>query len=144
MNEVLAVRLFRFADLHADQIAREWWRSVTTNPRTASYRDVPEREILPHAVAFYKHLKKWYDSERLYDDLTVYANSYADEMRGRGIPLCEAVYALVMMRRQMWLSAEFQELFTNEVGLYQAIESANRAVLITDYLSYIIASRYEG
>jgi hypothetical protein len=67
---------------------------------------------------------------------------YAEERYREGIPLHEAVYALILMRRHMWLYAEFQSMFNTEVEHPQAVESLSRTILMFDYIMYVIARKY--
>jgi hypothetical protein len=72
----------------------------------------------------------------------VYAK-YADNCYDKGIPLHEAIYALTLMRRHIWLYAEFQTLFISAVEQQQAIESLSRTILLFDYATYVITERYQ-
>jgi hypothetical protein len=73
---------------------------------------------------------------------TVYFSNFAQEQFYENIPLDEAIYALMMLRRQMWLFAEFQVLFTSALDQYQASDSINRTVLLTDYGILAIVNKY--
>lgn len=59
-----------------------------------------------------------------------------------GIPLHESIYALVLMRRQMWLFADFQAIFINAIEHSQAIDSIMRIMLMMDYAIYEISEYY--
>lgn len=56
--------------------------------------------------------------------------------------LHEALYALILMRRHMWLYAEFQSLFNSEVQHRQAMESLSRTILMFDYIMYAVAKKF--
>ena len=60
-----------------------------------------------------------------------------------GLPLHEALYALILMRRHIWLYAEFQAIFITAVEQHQAVESLTRTILMFDYATYVLAERYE-
>ena len=143
LHQVATDKLLEFAERHADQIAREWWEHIRKNKRVPSYRSLPEKEAIMPAVSFYKNLKRIYNSDDLYGAIEHYFVDYAATRHKEGIPLQEAIYALVMMRRHLWLYAEFQALFTSALDIYQSIESINRTVLITDYATYIIIREYK-
>ena len=64
-------------------------------------------------------------------------------MYNDGIPLCESIYSLILMRRQIWLSAEIQSLFMNVFDMHQAVDSINRVILLFDYGIYITVQHYE-
>ena len=66
----------------------------------------------------------------------------AEERFKEGMPLHEALYALILMRRHMWLYAEFQALFNVEVEHRQAVESLSRTILMFDYIMYVVARKF--
>ena len=143
LRQVATDKLLEFAEHYADHIAEEWWEHIQKNKRVPSYHSLPEKKAVPPAVSFYKNLKRIYHSDDLYGTIEEYFTDYAAARHAEGISLHEAIYVLVMMRRHLWLSAEFQALFTSALDIYQSIESINRTVLITDYATYVIIREYK-
>jgi len=142
MRRVFADRLLDLAHRQAEAIAGQWCKSVRTNPRTPSYHSLPEDKCLSQAVSCYKNLKQMCHSEKPYEEARVYFTQYAEARYAEGIPLHESIYALVMIRRHIWLFAEVEALFVSAVDLHQAVECINRVVLLFDYAIYILAQRY--
>ncbi len=143
MYVAYADKLLNFTEQHAEEIAKLWYKALLSNPKTASYKKVREFKLLPQGTAFYKNLKKLYFEQKGYDVASAYFSRFAEDQYYENIPLEEAIYALIMLRRQMWLFAEFQVLFTSALDQYQASDSINRTVLITDYGIYAIAKKYK-
>lgn len=142
MFKAAADKLLDLVERRAEEIAKEWWKNVSQNPRTPSYHSLFERETVAQAVIFYKNLRRIYYSENPYEEGLPYFNEYAKERYDEDIPLHEAIHAMVLMRRHMWLFAEYQDLFTNLLDMYGAIQVINRTILITDYATFIIAQKY--
>ena len=71
------------------------------------------------------------------------AAGYAEEQYSRRVPLSEAVYALIMMRRYVWLYAETSDLFNTTSDMYMVLQSTNRILLLFDYAVYIVIDKYE-
>jgi hypothetical protein len=137
-----ADKLLNFTEQHATEISKQWVKALQSNPRTASYRKVREFKLVNQGESFYKTLKKLYFEKQGYEMATVYFSNFAQEQFYENIPLDEAIYALMMLRRQMWLFAEFQVLFTSALDQYQASDSINRTVLLTDYGILAIVNKY--
>jgi hypothetical protein len=137
-----ADKLLNFTEQHAAEISKQWVKALQSNPKTASYRKVREFKLVNQGESFYKALKKLYFEKQGYDMATVYFSNFAQEQFYENIPLDEAIYALMMLRRQMWLFAEFQVLFTSALDQYQASDSINRTVLLTDYGILAIVNKY--
>jgi len=137
-----ADKLLNFTEQHATEIGKQWAKALQSNPKTASYRKVREFKLVNQGESFYKNLKKLYFEKQASEMATVYFSNFAQEQFYENIPLDEAVYALMMLRRQMWLFAEFQVLFTSALDQYQASDSINRTVLLTDYGILAIVNKY--
>jgi uncharacterized protein (DUF927 family) len=135
-------KLMNLAEEHAREIAEQWYKTITTNPRTRSYRKVSKYKLANQAEDFYKHGKTLYFAQSAYDAATAYFTRFAENQIYENIPLDEAVYAVIMLRRQMWLFAEFQALFTTALDQYQATDSINRALLLTDYGIMAVIKKY--
>ena len=116
MYIAFADKLLNFTEQHATEIAKQWYKALTSNPKTASYRKVREFKLVNQGESFYKNLKKLYFEQNAYDVATAYFSKFAEEQFYENIPLDEAIYALMMLRKHMWLFAEFQVLFKRRSG----------------------------
>jgi hypothetical protein len=143
MYVAYADKLLNFTEQHAQEIAKQWYKALISNSRTKSYRKIREFKLVSQGEAFYKNLKKLYFEQKAYDVASAFFAKFAEDQYYENIPLEEAIYALVMLRRHMWLFAEFQVLFTSALDQYQAAESINRTVLLTDYATYTITKKYK-
>lgn len=138
-----ATKLIEITERNAAAIAKKWLKDVRANPRTPSYQSLSEDRALEHAVEFYNHFRALFCTEKPFQEARKFFSKYADERFTEGIPLHEALYALVLMRRHIWLYAEFQAIFITAVEQHQAVESLTRTILMFDYATYVLAERYE-
>ena len=140
--KVFADRLINVLENHRREIAQQWCNAVRTNPRTASFNNFPEEELLKRAGYFYRKLIQMYFSEKPYTEVQKYFSEYAEVSHQKKLPLHEALYATIMMRRHMWLYADFQAPFLSAMDNRQAVETINKTIRIFDHGIYIIAQRY--
>jgi hypothetical protein len=138
-----AKKLIDVTEHNADKIARQWFGDVRKNPKTPSYHDLSEEKAIPMAVEFYQRFRRLFDAEKPFEEAKRIFVLYADECYTNEFPLQEAIYALTLMRRHMWLYAEFQATFTTAIEQHQAVESLNRTILLFDYAIYVITKRYQ-
>ncbi len=143
MDNAFADKLIEVTERHADDISKQWCRAVRSNPRTEAYHRLTEKECFPRAVEFYKNLRRIYFSEKPYTEVKDYFSLYAEQSFNDGIPLSEALYSLIMMRRHMWLFAEFQATFVTATEQRQAVESINKTIRLFDHGIYIVTRHYE-
>lgn len=143
MSKAFAAKLIDVTENHAEEIARRWFKDVTKNARTPAYHNLGEEKLVPRAISFYTNFRKMFFSDQPYAEAEQFFSEYAAEAYRDKIPLHEALYALILMRRHIWLFAEFQVIFMTAVEYQQSSESLSRTILLFDYATYTITKHYE-
>lgn len=105
-----SIKLLDVLEANIEEIAGHWAVDVRKNKRTVHYRDIPNEKLVVQAVKFYGQLRNMLIAPNRYEKTQEFFMHYARVCYENGIPLHEAVYALNMMRRHMWLYAEFQAI----------------------------------
>lgn len=145
MRRPIADRMLDLCEFNAQQIAEHWYADVSTSSRTPSYQSVPPQRAMLQAVAIYKNLKDLYFASNPYQAIFEFLKrkQYAELLYEDDIPIHEAVYSLILMRRHIWLFSELHAVYSDTaVEMHQALESVNRVVLLFDYIIYILAQLY--
>jgi hypothetical protein len=137
-----ADKLLEVTERHADKIADQWCRAVRSNPHTPWFQAQKAEDCSSFALDFYKNFRDVYFDEKPYKKLEKYFGNYAEENFRKEIPLEEAIYALIMMRRHLWLYADFQALFLTALDAHRAVETLNRTIRVFDQGVFIIIKRY--
>jgi hypothetical protein len=137
-----AVKYVELMERHAEDIAKKWAKDVRQNTKTTYYKFLDEQKIISQCVRFYQYFSKMYGDEKVSEDVLTFFKTYARETYEMGIPLDEAIYALILMRRHIWLHPEFQYIFTSGIARADAVDSLNRTILLFDYAEYQITKDY--
>ena len=138
-----ATKLIEITEKHAEAIAQQWYNNIKMNPKTPHYHTMPEGKAIQQAMNFYSRVGKLFLSDNPFEDAhTLFAKLAEDSYVAR-IPLPQAIYALTLMRRHLWLFAEFQATFMTAVEHHHAAESLNRTILMFDYATYVLALKYD-
>ncbi|GAB6269868.1 hypothetical protein DS62_06935 [Smithella sp. SC_K08D17] len=140
--KAFTAKLVDLTQKNADTIARQWAKDIKTNVKTYTYHNASEEEIILQAKYFYDNFQLMFFNESPYEQAKEIFEKYAEERYKEGIPLHEALYALILMRRHMWLYAEFQSIFNVEVEHQQAAGSLSRTILMFDYIIYVVARKF--
>jgi hypothetical protein len=145
MYRVIADKLLELSEKHSEEIALQWYVSMMKNRRMSVYHGLPKKQCVESASFFYKNLKTMYFSKDPYREVErlLKQAQYVEEMYRQSVPLHEILYAQILMRRQIWVFAEFQALFNTCVDMHQTAETINRTILLFDYIIYIITAKYE-
>jgi hypothetical protein len=138
-------KLMDMCDRHAPNIAELWYKSLSTNPRTTSCLVVPKEVCIRHAKEIYKSIADMYFADDCFRavEQMLDISGFVDTFYARGVPLEQVQYALILLRRHIWLYADAQLIFNpSVVDMTLALDSINRILLVFDYASYYLARTY--
>ena len=138
-----AIKYLELVDQHAEKMAKRWAKDVRSNNKTKYYHQLDEQKIISQCVRFYQYFSKMFVDDKLSEDILHYFKTYARESYAQKIPMDEAVYALILMRRNIWLYAEFQSIFSTSIDQRQAVDTLSRTILLFDYAAYDITKEYQ-
>ena len=144
MQKEFADQLLDFGSQRAGRIAEAWYKDVSTNSRTTGYRFIPPEACLRHAMAMYSHLAEMCFAEDSYEavEKVLDAEGFAEDHFARGVALDEVLYAVTLLRRHLWFSAEKEAADSDVTDYYHGIDSINRVLLVFDYGTHIITRKY--
>ena len=137
-----SLKLLDLMTSNSEAIAGNWAKDVTRNARTPFYHDIKESYLIPQAADFYRRLTAVYTMKDPYPTIRDFMSKFAEKRFKEGVPLQEALYAIILMRRHIWLYAEFQAVFITITEQRQALDSQTRTILIFDYIAYILTEKY--
>ena len=137
-----SIKLLDVTEQNAEEIAGYWAIDVQKNKRTTHYQNIKKEKLIIYAVDFYRNLRKLLVSDNRIEITLEYFKKYAKKCHQIGLPLQEAIYGLILMRRHMWLYADFQAIFIDALEHNQAIDSIMRIMLMLDYAVYEITQYY--
>ena len=141
--QAYASKLIDLIENKAEGIAGQWAADVMKHERTPSYHSLPKDMVIEQGIDFYKLFRRMSLAEIPYEEAKTFSWKYAEDFYRKKIPLHEAIYALMLMRRHLWLYAEFQGTFVTALEKQQAVESLNRTILMFDYVSYQVIEKYQ-
>ena len=137
-----ASKLIEVVEQNAKAIAQQWYKNIKINPKTPAYHTMSEEKAIEQALSFYDNFRKLFATEKPFEDAFTLFSKYADACYRDHIPLPQVIYALILMRRHMWLYAEYQAVFETAVDQRHALESQSRMILMFDYAEFVIIDRY--
>jgi hypothetical protein len=141
--KIYAIKYLELAEQHARKIAERWVKDVQSNDKTPTYKKLDEQKLIFQCVRFYRNFSRMFVDEKITDDVCRYFRSYARESYTMGIPGKETIYALILMRRHIWLYADFQMIFSSGIAQLEAMDTLNRTILLFDYAAYEVTREYQ-
>jgi hypothetical protein len=143
MMKSYATKLIEITEKHAEAIAQQWYNNIKMNPKTPFYHTMPEGKAIQQALNFYNRFGRLFLSDTPFEEAHTLFAKFAEDSYLARIPLPQIIYAITLMRRHMWLFAEFQATFTTAIEHRHATESLNRTILMFDYATYVIVLKYD-
>jgi hypothetical protein len=137
-----SIKLLDVTEQNAEEIAENWAKDVQKNKRTTHYQNIKKEKLIVYAVDYYRNLRNLLTADNRSEITQKYFQKYAEKCHDIGLPLQEAIYGLILMRRHMALYADFQAIFIDALEHNQAIDSTMRIMLMTDYAVYEITQYY--
>jgi hypothetical protein len=141
--QAYGTKIIDLAEANAKDIAKQWAADVRKHKRTPTYHNIPEEQVIDQAIIFYMHFRQMFYTDKPFEAAKSFSIKYAEDRYKEKIPLQEALYALILIRRHLWLYAEFQATFITTLEQRQATESLNRTILMFDYVCYQVTERYQ-
>jgi len=144
MQSALADKLMQFSSSHSSKIAEQWYKALSTNTKTQAYKSMHRDACIRHAECIYKNLEKLYFAESPESAVLhlLDVDGFVEDHYARSIPLEQVIYAIILLRRHLWLYAEIQALYDGVEDLLQMVENINRVLLVFDYLIFVASSKY--
>ncbi len=137
-----SLKLIDLVEQNAPAMAGNWADDVRKNPKTPFYHSISREDLIPQATDFYLNFRRIIVSKEPDKASREFFRKYAERRYRENMPLNEAVYGLILMRRHIWLFAEFQATFTTILEQRQAVDSLTRTILMFDYAMYHLTERY--
>jgi len=139
-----AIKLIELLERDKEKIAKQWYHYVIKNPRTKSIFDYADSDMIDIASSIYGSFREMYLSDNLKETATEIFGKYAEALYKKGVPPEEAVYALILLRRHIWVYSEFRDVFASFLKQQEKENTLIRTMLIFDYAFYAIVEKYEA
>lgn len=143
MTTTHTAKLIETIEYKAHEIAQQWYKNVKINPKTPVFHKMPENESIELAIDFYTNYRKLFNTENPFEEAHILFSKFAENCYHKRIPLPQVIYSIILMRRHMWLFAEYQAVFETAVEQRHALESQSRMILMFDYAEYVVILKYD-
>lgn len=139
---MLARRFIKMIETRADKVAKLWLKEVRQSKYTPTYHTFPEELIFERAMAVYERLGYWLSPETKKEEIRHFYMNLGHRRFQEGFRLEEVVFALILLKRYLWLEVISEGLLQTNLELYQALELNNQAVLYFDRAIYYTTLGY--
>jgi hypothetical protein len=140
---MLAMRLVRLIETHADHLSQSLTRRLEGDPFCAELRRVPREELEARSYEIFSHLTDWllykteHDLERAYTEIGI---------RGarQQVALAHLLYAVSATKEQLWAFLQDEGVVTQPLELFAEMELFRLLDQFFDKAIYYLAIGYES
>jgi len=140
---VLSARLIKLIEEHAEDLTREVLRDLAGNARTPSYNSLPADEMHRRVYDVYHNLGRWL-GDKTEEHLESTFGGLGRRRHAEGVPLSEAVYALVLIKDHLRGYIRAVGLVDSTVELYLEEELHLQIGNFFDNAVYHMVKGYEA
>ena len=139
---MLAGRLIRMIEEHAEELTRALLADLKCNPRTPSYHQLASHQIHDRVYNVYRNLGQWLGNTLDSEVEHAYTSLGARRCRER-FPLSEVVYALILTKYHLRDYINSSGLVDSAVDLYQQAQLHRLVGQFFDKAIYFTTQGYE-
>jgi hypothetical protein len=140
---MLSGKLIRLIESHWEQISNSILQQVRHDPRLTHVRSLPEPELRALREDLLRNLSHWLISSRE-EEIQPRFEALGRRRFEEGIPLHEAVYGLLIVKKRMIEFVRNQGLGATVVEVYAEEELEHRVDCFFDDLIYYLVRGYES
>ena len=136
MKRIFFERLVECIQNSGEDIVRQWIEHLKSDPATVTFAESDLKRFEIRALELLEHLGEWINYDK---DKTDVGRRYAQEGIGlfkMGIPLCEGIRGLILLKRAIWLFAMYEMPLDTVIELNQLRELNDRMSLFFDRAEY--------
>jgi hypothetical protein len=136
MEKILSEKFVSHIQNNADTIVRRWIDRLKSDPTTVAFAESDLKKFEFRAQELLVHLGEWINYDKNKTDV---GRRYAEEGMGlfkMGIPLCEGIRAIILLKRTLWMFVMFDNPLDTAIELNQLREVTDRATLFFDRAEY--------
>ncbi|HKU21689.1 MAG TPA: hypothetical protein VJQ50_11790 [Terriglobales bacterium] len=140
---MIALKLARLIESHADQLAMGLVQKICTSLRTAEYHDAVPREELERSVReIYHHISDWLLT-KTESDVELRFTETGMRREAEGLSFSQLMWALAMTKEHLWGFLQREALIDRPVELFGELELMTLLDQFFDRAMYYAAVGYE-
>lgn len=141
-NSLIANKFVKLIEENHQEIVERYINDLLRNEKTTAYRGLDHQMIYEIGDKIYRELSQWLSFKQSEREINNFYEKLGKMRLQQGIPASQVFYALVLLKRHMWLFME--QRLENDITEYkQATALINRVLLFFDRSVYYMLIGHE-
>jgi len=140
---MLALRLVRLIESHADRLSQGLTHRLENDPHCADMRKVPRQELAARSHEIYRNLSDWLLYKTEHDIEHVYTEIGIRRARQQ-VAFSHLLYAITATKEHLWIFLQDEGVVTKPVELFAEMELFRLLDQFFDKALFYLAAGYES
>ncbi len=136
-------KVVSFIDTHIDNFSKAFAKEVKKSKYLMRYKGFEESELTARGMSLFKNLAKYLKEEMNHKEIGKYFVKVGKERYEQGVPLCEVIYALFLIKNIFWKKINEEGFLSSALEIYIAIETLKKIYDFFDIGAFYIVRGYQ-
>jgi uncharacterized protein len=133
-----------FVKAYGEEIASMWLRALRESPQTPSYSAVSDQELAKRSEFALTEVSEYFSGKPSDTDIGGYFYSLGETRAEQGLPLPELLSAILLLKREIWMSARTHGVWESAADLQKAVNLNRELGRFFDRAVYYASAGYTG
>lgn len=129
---------------HGEEIATMWLQDLRSGPQTPSYGAVPDQELVNASEFALSQVDDHFRGRASSSETAVFFYRLGEHRAAQGLPLAELVSAILLLKREIWMSARTHGVWESAMDLQRAVNLNRELGRFFDKAVYHATAGYTG
>ncbi len=133
-----------FVQEYGEEIARMWLEALRASPQTPSYGVVSDEELVGASEFALQQVQEYFSGKPSEADIGSFFHKLGATRAAQGLPLPELVSAILLLKREIWMTARTHGVWESAMDLQRAVDLNRELGRFFDRAVYYATAGYTG
>ncbi len=133
-----------FVQQYGEEIATMWLEALRASPQTPSYGVVSDEELVGASEFALQQVQEYFSGKPSEADIGSFFYKLGATRAAQGLPLPELVSAILLLKREIWMTARTHGVWESAMDLQRAVDLNRELGRFFDRAVYYATAGYTG
>lgn len=133
-----------FVQDYGEEIATMWMEALRVSPQTPSYGVVSKEELVTASEFALSQVEEYFTGKPSESDIGSFFHKLGATRAAQGLPLPELISAILLLKREIWMSARTHGVWESAMDLQRAVDLNRELGRFFDRAVYYSTAGYTG
>ncbi len=133
-----------FVQDYGEEIADMWLQALRISPQTPSYGVVSDEELVTASEFALTQVEEYFTGKPSEADIGSFFHRLGATRAAQGLPLPELISAILLLKREVWMSARTHGVWESAMDLQRAVDLNRELGRFFDRAVYYASAGYTG